>query len=134
MRISDWSSDVCSSDLTVLLSGTATSQQLQNIGAAIHPAHIPHGSPEQAALRDFLLGQGDQSKASLARRASIWLVLDLYRNGIEPGDINGLRQALSTRALPNGQPYQPPGKTVDRSDEHTSELQSLMRHSTHAIS
>lgn len=99
---------------TVLLSGTATSQQLQNIGTAIHPAHIPHGSPEQAALRDFLLGQGDQSKASLARRASIWLVLDLYRNGIEPGDIDGLRQALYTRALPNGQPYQPPGKTVDR--------------------
>src|SRR3546814_14041610 len=45
---------------------------------------------------------------------SIWLVPDLYRNGIEPGDINGLRQALYTRALPNGQPYQPPGKTVDR--------------------
>jgi len=39
----------------VLLSGTATSKQLQDIGAAVHPAQIPQGSKEQAALRDFLL-------------------------------------------------------------------------------
>jgi len=98
----------------VLLSGTATSQQLQDIGAAVHPAHIPSGSQEQAVLRDFLLGTSDQSKQGSARRASIWLVLDLYRKGVEPGDIEGLRRALYARRLPSGQPYHAPGATVDK--------------------
>jgi hypothetical protein len=98
----------------VLLSGKATGKQLQDIGAAIHPAKIPGQSVELSVLRDFLIGTGDTSKDAKSRRSTIWLILDLYRKGVAPGDLNDLRRAFYARRLPNGHDYQPPGETIDR--------------------
>lgn len=99
---------------TVLLSGKATAKQLQHIGAAIHPAKIPDGSAEQALLREFLIGAGDTSKEAMSRRSTIWLVLDLFRKGVAPGDIDALRRAFYARTLPDGQDYLPSGEAIDR--------------------
>src|SRR3546814_7025082 len=94
MRISDWSSDVCSSDL------------LESLEIC----------PITSAVRDAA-----------------------FRITVEPDNANGLRvlsqvmvDKLST--LPRSKISKPFGrlddermKAVDRSEEHTSELQSLMR-------
>ncbi len=98
----------------VLLSGEASAKQLQDIGAAIHPAKIPQGSEEQTILRDFLIGSGDTSRDGVSRRSSIWLVLDLIAKGVTQGDLDALRHAFYARALPNGQHYPLESETLDR--------------------
>src|SRR3546814_4687923 len=92
MRISDWSSDVCSSDLPTLL--------LQD------PANPPHGEQVISArtseqMRDLMrLGvvKGTGSKANAK------------------GYLVGGKTGTADKAMGRG-----------RSEEHTSELQSLMR-------
>jgi hypothetical protein len=98
----------------VLLAGTATAKQLQDIGAAIHPAKIPSGSQEQSVLREFLIGTHDTTKDALSRRSTIWLVLDLIRKGVAPGDIDALRKAFYARRLPNDDVYNQSAETLDR--------------------
>src|SRR3546814_3576280 len=87
MRISDWSSDVCSSDLLAL------------------PVSIrlPHG-PMQTSLR----------------WTSDWAISP---DG-SPAIIGSIRLAISQRAISQGSK---PNTESCRSEEHTSELQSLMR-------
>src|SRR3546814_10442945 len=92
MRISDWSSDVCSSDLLGLLSHV--------LGAAARP-FADLGRTGGGALLDH------------SGRVS-GVVTQVHR------DLLGLRHQLI--GLGAGQ-----GASLVRSDEHTSELQSLMR-------
>src|SRR3546814_5010415 len=97
MRISDWSSDVCSSDLAA--SGTVPAK-----GAVPEP--MPDG---RSATLVRGLGGVDQVGADVA---------------LELGPHRGLRRALVGH---------PPDAAlhvvgdVERSEEHTSEFQSLMR-------
>src|SRR3546814_4049750 len=103
MRISDWSSDVCSSDLRVVV---ATADQpldreerVFRIGDGLALGRLPD-QPLAA------LGKGDHR----GRRSNAFGVLDhLGLRALHDGDA-GVR-----------------GAQVDRSEEHTSELQSLMR-------
>src|SRR3546814_1159406 len=86
MRISDWSSDVCSSDL---------------------PVHGPvHGCG--ARLRDDPGAAGRGGRLPRARSGNVAAV-----PGAQPVPFNGEGAAAAG--------------SVDRSEEHTSELQSLMR-------
>src|SRR3546814_1626651 len=82
MRISDWSSDVCSSDLR------KDDKEGHRAGAAVHPGH---GGNQQAATKEHQQHSG--------------------RHDIAPKEERQQRQHAK-------------GK---RSEEHTSELQSLMR-------
>src|SRR3546814_5013983 len=91
MRISDWSSDVCSSDLAV--------------------ARLAHGD-ELAAVA---AGLGQRA----ARPAH-----PLVHRGIERDALQVLRQLVAAARLPIPLAVQRDGV---RSEEHTSELQSLMR-------
>src|SRR3546814_6295409 len=100
MRISDWSSDVCSSDLCSRLQG------------------VRGGSTNRRAHRaSLVLGRCDQPLA---------------------GDVRSVRESdcvdrpLSTHFLRTAQVYRRRGDRAVvrrelRSEEHTSELQSLMR-------
>src|SRR3546814_7247338 len=88
MRISDWSSDVCSSDLPLHLLSRDEFRQ------------------RRLVLRE--LGAGDGVRRAGDGPASI-----------AQGEADGL--------CPDIQSDQPPAGRQHRSEEHTSELQSLMR-------
>src|SRR3546814_4209115 len=97
MRISDWSSDVCSSDLGLLLPGI-----LQNF-------------PQQGYIERHQLNGALQWQASPSLEAYVEGFYTYFR---DRGSRNGA----------NIQPFTTGTTIVDgRSEEHTSELQSLMR-------
>src|SRR3546814_6354075 len=101
MRISDWSSDVCSSDL-----------------GEFRRQHRPEGHDDAAALE---IGGGQPAMAerdALAGGGG----LDDHRGIAEAG------AALDVDAADAGG-LQPVAPVRARSEEHTSELQSLMRSS-----
>src|SRR3546814_5359396 len=106
MRISDWSSDVCSSDLIYDM--------------------LVDQDPEFATALGLDKGDRAASKAKLADRspAGIERGHDLYRTGlrelktIDPAKLSGMD-------LVNYETFRGPWE--HRSEEHTSELKSLMR-------
>src|SRR3546814_3409925 len=86
MRISDWSSDVCSSDLVPAWSGGAAPRAFCSWRSSCHRRRVP---AKRSSIADKLLAWYD----------------------------------VQARALP----WRAPPGTPARSEEHTSELQSLMR-------
>src|SRR3546814_1613857 len=99
MRISDWSSDVCSSDLEVLAS---MGNYIFNADALIEAVQVDGESPTSnhdmgGDIVPYFVGRGEAA------------VYDFKRNDV-PGSTD--RDRAYWR---------------DRSEEHTSELQSLMR-------
>src|SRR3546814_6746255 len=116
MRISDWSSDVCSSDLA-----RDALVERRDLAAAAQPLHhavvvqavgdggLPVGQVEALeGLEHDVRGLGVEIDVELRRR----------------GDV----AAAGHRAAHHHQPRDAPGQRgVERSEEHTSELQSLMR-------
>lgn len=97
----------------ILLSGTATADQLRLTGEAVHPGRIPEGSDELAQLRHFLLG-GWEDKHAAMRRSTAWLLLDAYRRGVAAGNTDQLRNLWYDRRLPDGKGYEQAGETIDR--------------------
>src|SRR3546814_9835952 len=116
MRISDWSSDVCSSDLTrpPAIGGVETRQ----------PAPAP-ADGAAIALVGFRSGRrAARCRAAGARRRQPDAVAQLqdrarYRIPRYGGDAADRQFGLDARAADRDR--------GDRSEEHTSELQSLMR-------
>src|SRR3546814_2684814 len=99
MRISDWSSDVCSSDLPQDL--VATDQLFPNrVGEIYHLAYHP-------AQRWYYAPAMARDEVVLIKG---WDSLDDGRARFTPHSA-----------------FQLPQQRADRSEEHTSELQSLMR-------
>src|SRR3546814_3417573 len=104
MRISDWSSDVCSSDLrTVHCAG----RRLGGLSGtdAVRVAFVQHGD---AFLCRTLVG------VRIIRRARRDQILMVEKRAAERAHEEIVAQGEFARDLP-------------RSEEHTSELQSLMR-------
>src|SRR3546814_9538928 len=107
MRISDWSSDVCSSDLKWIQYITSPEGQVKSANMAAYPCLIPSKkgwellakkTPEEAKRQRMLLNEPN--------------VMDDIRSG-----------RITYRQLPVQQSLE----DWNRSEEHTSELQSLMR-------
>src|SRR3546814_6452535 len=99
MRISDWSSDVCSSDLY--------RPEILNLGVGVAPMDV---HPVGCRLR-------------LARRAEAFEIREsLFSLGGSVDDC-GLVAAEDTEPMRHIARM----TVMERSDEHTSELQSLMR-------
>src|SRR3546814_3163723 len=111
MRISDWSSDVCSSDLIPGLKLTV----VQADGVNVEPATVD----------EFRFGPGETYDVLVQPKDDTYTV---YAQAI---DRTGYaRGTLATRAgLEAPVPALDPAEwlTMARSEEHTSELQSLMR-------
>src|SRR3546814_2329976 len=117
MRISDWSSDVCSSDLRTEV---ALADSLFPVQVIDHDEIV---RSQARSLTDLLRGragidignQGGHGKLSIVfmRGAEADQVLVLI-DGVRVGSVSAGLTAFQD--LP-----------VDRSEEHTSELQSLMR-------
>src|SRR3546814_3961019 len=105
MRISDWSSDVCSSDLVALVEHPT---QLDDVvGRFLEGLLVPFAArrPEEVAAID--VQRAGQPVERVGDR--------MDRSGAEPHRIALVHGLLA-------EPLQPV-----RSEEHTSELQSLMR-------
>src|SRR3546814_1591789 len=115
MRISDWSSDVCSSDLRGLLQQDRRGRRL--------------GDESEGAI----LIRGDHARNRKAR-------LQLLRGGVERlAELHDVQAALAQRRTDGRAGIGLPGLDLQldvtddflchccRSEEHTSELQSLMR-------
>src|SRR3546814_1926537 len=105
MRISDWSSDVCSSDLmTILPEGVANVFRKDGHVAILRVGEAQHdASAHLLELRDLRVGEGE--------------VDELHRGSLAV--CGGAVDVLLGRA--------DDALAIDRSEEHTSELQSLMR-------
>src|SRR3546814_8005484 len=102
MRISDWSSDVCSSDLDILRRNTVS-----------QTTALPNGSSPPAASRRNVMAHRRRSGARSPSSAPA-------RPDTLQG--NGYWWTAAGTARPS-EPLLPPS----RSEEQTSELQSLMR-------
>src|SRR3546814_6046659 len=150
MRISDWSSDVCSSDLATAAAAFAVSRQisLQASGSGRNrPTVPPRGNPCPATISRSVAhgGPGRRFPDVAARRDQLLHVgpgppaLERHTQHRRPaeGD-HPVRHALSLGIRPGGEGMRTAhddhlldaGHTaigVHRSEEHTSELQSLMR-------
>src|SRR3546814_3153290 len=122
MRISDWSSDVCSSDLYVHILRRPRPSTATDVGALAFTgfqlssgwqAHHPRTSLEDHSGRRELLGRRSECSSALflTRRADVPARSPLRSHS---GD-QDLRQWHAAM----------PGEW--RSEEHTSELKSLMR-------
>src|SRR3546814_8165305 len=116
MRISDWSSDVCSSDLLILPCLGRTEIDVQEIGPqavtvedSMSMVHLSAGinAPASTDLLSEPAIVARLAQATLGERSKVpwqWLAADYDRIRDRIADVFD-----------------------DRSEEHTSELQSLMR-------
>src|SRR3546814_7436664 len=111
MRISDWSSDVCSSDLVtqVALAGSIT--DIDALNAAAYPGGVTVA--EQLTQNIATIGENQSLRRSAIVTVNSGVVTGYVHNAAAPGMGKiGVLVALESTA---------------RSEEHTSELQSLMR-------
>src|SRR3546814_9443267 len=116
MRISDWSSDVCSSDLSASLPTVGTyldempittiqgaldihAYDLARVEALAGPQGTLYGASSMAGTIKLVTNQPDYS--------SSYGAMDFELNSVAHGEFGGIAEG--------------------RSEEHTSELQSLMR-------
>src|SRR3546814_1787444 len=103
MRISDWSSDVCSSDLSSFFTGALAGSRLAATDSTTHAATTARRKRVRA------VSSGIEPTTSASHSAGETINAAANRTGGEAGFNSVMRS--------------PPG----RSEEHTSELQSLMR-------
>src|SRR3546814_16793809 len=89
MRISDWSSDVCSSDLTASIYKTASARATKNKADLTALAAKAGGASEAA---DAYLAWGDYARAAELSRAA------LKQTTAEPGQVNTRLGIGSARA------------------------------------
>src|SRR3546814_8856560 len=117
MRISDWSSDVCSSDL---------------VGARRRPGVRPAaGRARLAPILSTSLAQSGSTpgvvlsmKATLTARSALLAALFTSAIGLAMAQTPAPKPSPAPAALSDSLPIPP---APERSEEHTSELQSLMR-------
>src|SRR3546814_2921597 len=125
MRISDWSSDVCSSDLDPGPGCHAQhpAQEQPPFETVLQQAALPRAQPDRALLL--------QAEALPPRRHSLRQARRQLP-GYGPARLNAAvasRLCVYGLDAPGLQLARARGREVDRSEEHTSELQSLMRNS-----
>src|SRR3546814_3743453 len=123
MRISDWSSDVCSSDLT-------NDRALRHFARTDLSGSVRLGVTEDVVLAGLpeLLRRFTAEHPHVALELTIGLSEDL-REKLELGVLD---LAFVKRTTGDGQGelvWREPLVWIVRSEEHTSELQSLMRNS-----
>src|SRR3546814_6457234 len=117
MRISDWSSDVCSSDLG-------------EIGREIGFDRLAHDPPACQIARRFAQPSAKMLLRARARQAVVApIFLGLLDEHIQhPQPLDDPPSGIGIEILVIVDEQLPPGhRRKARSEEHTSELQSLMR-------
>src|SRR3546814_8182851 len=120
MRISDWSSDVCSSDLGVLRAAAARENVEQTADLVVEIGDVGEiGAPGGTHLR---LGDLEAAEIDGLQQALAVRILLLIR---DRRDLGEQRRTVLVEI-----PELPPGHIgIVRSEEHPSELPSLMSNS-----
>src|SRR3546814_8907505 len=140
MRISDWSSDVCSSDLMVL---DESERNFSVLPSQLFREGIEEGSPGGAAIRKEVADLIEKSKRDEFYALGIVLGFRCCSSPIIAYDGTEATWTISRDYVPCASPgslaphaWLPDGGSLYdlfgdgyRSEEHTSELQSLMRKS-----
>src|SRR3546814_4480976 len=127
MRISDWSSDVCSSDLQRLTDrgyraqvvNASVSGETTAGGLARLPALLAHHHPDVVLIE---LGGNDGLRAQ-----PIAKLRDNLQQLVALAKKAGAQAAVFEMLLPPNYGPEYVSQFTERSEEHTSELQSLMR-------
>src|SRR3546814_9826899 len=122
MRISDWSSDVCSSDLDRIRALAVAAVWHEEHDEAERHMHLRRGETGAAGVFHRLDHVADEP-ADLRRGR----VVDLHRPTAQHGmsHLGDLENGhVNNMGLPAGR-----GKRDERTEENTSELQTLMRNS-----
>src|SRR3546814_2779329 len=110
MRISDWSSDVCSSDLW---------DSAERPGGSFHLSREPIDHIRQKTNMVCWAAAGTMLCSARDRMCAPVEVIMTRADSNDPG--------YGYLTMYQGNKGLPPGDTGRRSEEHTSELQSLMR-------
>src|SRR3546814_5296997 len=130
MRISDWSSDVCSSDLVQIPTGAKTLAGAGDDDAAHRPIGVrPFQATDQPLDHVGRKGVSRVGAVQGQRDDPVRLFIKNRCHSRPPATICGYKGPGVARApCPSSlaQNASPP-KSSRRSEEHTSELQSLMR-------
>src|SRR3546814_6061367 len=124
MRISDWSSDVCSSDLCIAVSGHQHFGDGLDVAVATADARATGFEPDPVFVRraaDRLQARGPGRAVVEVAQVQPAAVIVAGRVRMPAGD-----RAVAPVAVSGARPGQHDG-VASRSEEHTSELQSLMR-------
>src|SRR3546814_1617522 len=115
MRISDWSSDVCSSDLAQLLDAAdGLEARLRDARAEIEAIAGSNDNPVREAMQEML-------------RQRLWL--QQHGDGASLEQLRAVRDSIedARRRIDRQLVEVERARAPQRSEEHTSELQSLMR-------
>src|SRR3546814_3606046 len=115
MRISDWSSDVCSSDLKRMraMKFEGTFQYMGNHGVVFNVSQITLTDSERGRLRELHFGEAKSAHYEVNSK-----VVEVYDKMLAK-NLPCVMMIGISKPLTRQQ--------GDRSEEHTSELQSLMR-------
>src|SRR3546814_5517196 len=126
MRISDWSSDVCSSDLTPVGLGLAI---MGIIFLRFGYRLLPRDRRAAPTLGEALDVRDYTTEASIGPESSLeGTTVAAFKADLEDVELTGLERDGEHRKKVAGQTLLKDGDTLMlRSEEHTSELQSLMR-------
>src|SRR3546814_2871181 len=123
MRISDWSSDVCSSDLP-----EATVEEITGIGRHAGFDAVLDDKDDDAI--QVVCRRADGTEVPLANPARAFFFGDriLYTEEARRFDLGEKQQTLNINTFPrNERRFDELKRACQRSEEHTSDLQSLMR-------
>src|SRR3546814_5270093 len=129
MRISDWSSDVCSSDLAYL--GAATVNQVLATSISSEASTEAVGQNLAPAVTNSVATQWGLFQKKLDYYSSVKMRIGGVRVPVmPPGD--KLNMSAVNRAIQDPTYFRNAflrgfASSIGRSEEHTSELQSLMR-------
>src|SRR3546814_1144479 len=115
MRMSDWSSDVCSADLGIVSSGTAVDRARQ-IAETYAPGKVVN-----------MMAVGSSQQVLLEVRFSEMLRSAAKQIGVSSAFSSDSGKFLGSTGSSVSLLADESGNPVIRSEEHTSELQSLMR-------
>src|SRR3546814_2483517 len=122
MRISDWSSDVCSSDL---LAGAGTHALVRAVVGFVHPP--PQRRDALTQVVEFMR-PGCMASAALLADLVAQLAQRMHHPALQPALRQPCQYERDADGNTAGQPGAPLRARQHRSEEHTSELQSLKRH------
>src|SRR3546814_2784023 len=128
MRISDWSSDVCSSDLVTAIGSSSTDARQHDdfpcLGQLARPVRLEYPIDREMHTRRGDGGETGREPIQLADQ-----IEQVMRRQIQTPIVDELAEELLVERRHHHDTHRASPFRMERSEEHTSELQSLMRNS-----